>query len=71
MALTFYYGAGSQYAWRVWLALEHKGVPYERKVLSFSDGDLRKPEFLALNPRGRVPVIVDGGASLYESAAIV
>lgn len=71
MALTFYYGAGSPYAWRVWLALEHMGIPYERKVLSFSDGDLRKPEFLALNPRGKVPVIVDGGLTLYESAAIL
>jgi glutathione S-transferase len=71
MALTFYYGAGSPYAWRVWLALEHKRIAYERKVLSFSDGDTGKPEFLALNPRGRVPVIVDGGLTLYESAAIL
>jgi glutathione S-transferase len=71
MALTFYYGAGSPYAWRVWLALEHKAIAYERKVLSFSDGDTGKPEFLALNPRGRVPVIVDGGLTLYESAAIL
>jgi glutathione S-transferase len=71
MALTFYYGAGSPYAWRVWFALEHKAIPYERKVLSFSDGDARKPEFLALNPRGKVPVVVDGGLVLYESAAIL
>jgi glutathione S-transferase len=71
LALTFYYGAGSPYAWRVWLALEHKSIPHERKVLSFSEGDLKRPEFLALNPRGKVPVIVDGKLPLYESAAIV
>jgi glutathione S-transferase len=71
LALTFYYGAGSPYAWRVWLALEHKLIPYERKVLSFAAGDLKQPEFLALNPRGKVPVIVDGALTLYESAAIV
>lgn len=71
MALTFYYGAGSPYAWRVWLALEHKLIPYERKVLSFAEGDPKKPEFLALNPRGKVPVVVDGGLTLFESAAIV
>jgi glutathione S-transferase len=71
VALTFYYGAGSSYAWRVWLALEHKAIPHERRVVSFAAGDLKKPEFLALNPRGRVPVIVDRGTSLYESAAIV
>jgi len=71
MALTFYYASGSPYAWRVWLALEHKAVPYEIKVLSFDKGDLRKPEYLALNPRHRVPAILDDGFALYESAAIV
>ena len=70
-ALTFYYGSGSPYAWRVWLALEHKGIAYEQKILSFDAGDLKKPEFLALNPRGKVPVIVDGDFVLYESAAIL
>lgn len=71
MSLTFFYGSGSPYAWRVWLALEHKQIPYERKLLSFTDGDTKKPEFLALNPRGKVPVIVDGGVTLYESASIL
>src|SRR4030081_41494 len=71
MSLTLYYGSGSPYAWRVQLALEHKALPYERKVLSFSAGDTRKPEFLALNPRHRVPVLVDGDFVLYESHAIV
>ncbi len=71
MALILYYGSGSPYAWRVQLGLEHKALPYERKVLSFSAGDTRKPEFLALNPRHRVPVLVDGDFVLYESGAIV
>jgi glutathione S-transferase len=71
LALTLYYGSGSPYAWRVQLALEHKALPYELKVLSFSAGDTRKPEFLALNPRHQVPVLVDADFSLYESNAIV
>ena len=40
MALTFYYGSGSPYGWRVWLALEHKQITYELKTMSFSAGDL-------------------------------
>lgn len=71
MSLTLYYGSGSPYAWRAQLALEHKALPYELKVLSFAAGDTRKPEFLALNPRHQVPVLVDGDFVLYESNAIV
>ena len=71
MSLVLYYGSGSPYAWRAQFALEHKALPYELKVLSFSAGDTRKPEFLALNPRHQVPVLVDGDFVLYESNAIV
>jgi glutathione S-transferase len=69
--LTFYYGSGSPYAWRVWLALECKGIPYELRTMSFSAGDLKRPEFRAINPRGKVPAITDDGFALYESVAIV
>ena len=77
MAITFYYGAGSPFAWRAWLALEHKALAYDLRVLSFSQGDLKKPEFAALNPRHKVPVLVDAQGPgqvpfvLYESAAIL
>ena len=71
MALTLYAGSGSPFAWRVQLALEHKALPYELKMLSFSARDTLKPEFVALNPRHQVPVLVDGDFVLYESNAIV
>ena len=71
MAIEFYYGSGSPYAWRVWLALEHKAVPYHQTIVSFAEGDLKTPKFTALNPRQRVPVMVESGFALYESAAIL
>ena len=66
MALTLYYLSGSPYAWRVWLGLEHKHMPYELINMSYDAGDFKKPEFLALNPRHRVPVIVDDGFVLMN-----
>lgn len=71
MSLDFYHGHGSPYGWRVWLALEHLGVDYDLKVLSFASKDHLKPEFVALNPRHRVPTIVDEGFVLWESVAIL
>jgi glutathione S-transferase len=71
MNVSLYYGSGSPYAWRVWLALEHKAIPYEFKLLSFDAGDTEKPEFRKLNPRGKVPVLSDGDFALAESSAIL
>ena len=71
MALTFYYGSGSPYAWRVWLALEHKCIPCDVKTMSFAAGDLTKPDYLAINPRHKVPAVTDDGFAIYESAAIL
>lgn len=71
MALKFYYLSGSPFSWKVWLALEHKALSYDLEVLSADAGDLRKPAFLSLNARGKVPVIVDDGFVLSESTAIV
>jgi glutathione S-transferase len=70
MALTFYFGSGSPFAWKVWLTLEHKGIAYTPKRLSFDKDETRTPEFLKINPRGKVPAIVDDGFALSESNAI-
>ena len=66
MALTFYCGSGSPFAWRVWLSLEFKGVPYELKMISFSDREHKKPEYLDINPRGKIPAISDEGFAFHQ-----
>lgn len=69
--ITFYFGSGSPYAWKVWLALEHKKLPYEAKRMTFDGGELKSPEYTAINPRQKVPAIVDNGFAMYESSAIL
>jgi glutathione S-transferase len=51
--------------------LEEIGAPYEIKLLDFSKGDHKKPDYLALNPMGKVPAIVHRGVVVTEAAAIV
>jgi glutathione S-transferase len=71
MALNFYYGSGSPYSWRVWLALEHKGIAYEARRLYFDRGDTAAEAFRAVNPRGKVPAVVPDGRPLRESGVIL
>ena len=47
------------------------GVPCETVTVDLGKGEQRKPEFLAINPMGRVPVLDDGGFILWESQAIM
>jgi glutathione S-transferase len=53
------------------IALEDSGAAYEAKRLNFAEGDQRKPEFLALNPKGRVPALVTDQGILTETPAIL
>jgi glutathione S-transferase len=69
MAITFYYAPQSS-ASRVHWTLEELGLPYEKIKLDFAAGDTRKPEFLALNPNGKVPTLVIDGTAMFESVAI-
>jgi len=71
MALEIFWGSGSPYSWRVLLGAELKRLEYTSRLIDFSKGDLKTPEFLQLNPRGKVPVIRDDGFVLCESLAIL
>lgn len=70
MSLTFYYAPFSS-ASPVHAALEELGIPYEKVLVDLKKGENKTPQFLALNPNGKVPLLVVDGTPIFESAAIV
>lgn len=69
MSVTFFYSPQSS-ATRVHWSLEELGIPYEKVKIDLRAGDQRKPDFLAINPNGKVPALVVDGTPMFESAAI-
>jgi len=53
------------------MLLEELGTPYERVLVDRTANAHRSPEYLKLNPNGKIPVLVDGELVLYETGAIV
>lgn len=71
MAIDLYWGSGSAYCWRVLLALEHKGIPWNSHLLKLDQQEHKAPQMLAMNPRGKVPVLRDDDYVVFESVAIL
>ena len=68
------YTAATPNGHKVSIALEELGLPYTLKVLDLAKGEQKTPAFLAINPNGRIPAIVDheaGGFAVFESGAIL
>lgn len=61
----------SHNARKVHWALEEMGAPYEYETVDLMTGAQKQPEFMKMNPNGRVPVIHDGDLVLYESNAVL
>ena len=68
LALHFYPGNASLLPHMV---LRELGVPFELRLVDRGQGAQKSPEYLKLNPNGRIPVLVDGDLVLFETAAIV
>jgi glutathione S-transferase len=65
------YGFGPTRSLRALWGLKELEADFEFVPVNLAAGDHRRPDFLRLNPAGKVPVLVDGDLVLTESAAIV
>jgi glutathione S-transferase len=71
MAIDLYWSSGSPFSWRVLLALELKGLSYNSHLLHLDLQEQKAPQMLAMNPRGRLPVLRDGDYVVFESVAVL
>jgi len=69
--MKLYYNPLSPNVRRARLTVAVLGIDVEEKLLDFSKGEHKSPEYLALNPNGAVPTLVDGDFVLTESRAIM
>jgi len=67
---TLYFAPGSS-SFAPHIALHEVGVPFEARPMSFAKNDMRAPDYLALNPEGKVPTLLVDGRPLTEVAAIL
>jgi glutathione S-transferase len=67
------YTDSSPNGYKATIALEELELPYRLHHVRIAQGEHRQPDFLALNPHGRIPVLTDDetGVALFESAAIL
>jgi glutathione S-transferase len=70
MALKLYFAPGSC-AFASLIALEEAGARYEAKPVMLAAGEQKRPEFLALSPRGQVPVMDADGKLIRENLAVL
>ena len=67
--MQLYWSPRSRSFTALWL-MEETGKPYERVLTDIATGAQKKPDYLAINPMGKVPALKDGDVTLAEAAAI-
>jgi len=65
------YTAATPNGWKISIALEEMGLPYEVRVIDFSAMEQKADWYVKLNPNGRIPTLEDEGFTLFESGAIL
>ena len=65
------YTAATPNGWKISIALEEMGLPYEVRVIDFASQEQKADWYLELNPNGRIPTIDDDGFVVFESGAIL
>ena len=70
MRMTLY-TAATPNGWKISIALEELGIPYDVRVIDFATNEQKSDWYVNINPNGRIPALVDGNFSLFESGAIL
>ena len=68
--MDYYFGRCSGNSSRVAFCLEEIGAPYTPHLLDIKAGENQQPDYQSVNPMGKIPSLVDGAVSLWESNAI-
>ena len=65
------YSASTPNGWKASVTLEELGLDYQVHKISLAEQQQKTPEFLNINPNGRIPALVDDGFAIFESGAIM
>src|SRR5687767_6923720 len=71
LVIDVYWGSGSPFCWRVLLALQLKNLEWRGHLLQTDFQEHKSPQLMAMNPRGRLPVLRDGDYVVFELLAVL
>ena len=63
--------SASSWSMRPWMMLKAAGIPFEEVVIPLYTGDADKQRILNYSPAGKVPILIDGEISVWDSLAII